>query len=93
MSYISVQWLHELPDEPVWLLSELDEQRWEIRKIEIFRDGTKGYATQDEEAGGTRPGERPVPSLDEIATDPQFIAREITKEEFEQAWDARSSLQ
>jgi hypothetical protein len=91
LSYISVQWIHHHLTEPVWLFSELDEQRWETRKVEVFRDGTKGYATKDEEVGGTRLGERPVPTLTEIAANPQFVAREITKEEFETIWNTRAS--
>jgi len=91
LNYLYVQWLHEHPTEPVQLFSELDDQRWETRKVEIFRDGTKGYAAQDEEIEGTRLSELPVPLVTEIAADPQFIAREITREEFEEVWDARTS--
>jgi hypothetical protein len=91
MSYISVQWVHQDPSDPIWLLSELDSERWETRKIEIFADGSKGYATKTEEVGGTRLGERPVPPLAKIAADPQFIPREIMQDEFEAAWQARRS--
>jgi hypothetical protein len=91
MNYIRVQWLHENPDEPVWLLSELDEERWETRKVEIFANGSKGYAAKDEESGGTFLGLAPVPPIDEIAADPEFVPEEITKEQFEAAWSARTS--
>ena len=89
MSYIRVQWLHAHPDEPVWLISELDDDRWETRKVEIFADGSKGYASKEEEVGGTFLGLAPVPPLREIAADPQFRPEEITKEEFEGIWRAR----
>jgi hypothetical protein len=85
VNYIEVRWLQQDPAQPIWLLSELDDERWERRKIEIFTDGSKGYAAKTEKRGSTFLGERPVPSLTEIATDPQFIPREITQDEFEAA--------
>ncbi len=44
MKYIRVKWNHLFSDEPVLLFSELDDARWEVRKIEVFRDGHQGYA-------------------------------------------------
>src|SRR5258705_13531981 len=43
MQYIRVRWKHALPDEPVELLSELDSESWEVRKVEVFRDGRLGF--------------------------------------------------
>lgn len=91
MNYIRVQWLHANRDEPIWMISELDANRWETRKVEIFADGSKGYARRGEEAGGTALGQLPVPPLQEIASDPQFLPEEITKDEFEAIWDARDN--
>ena len=73
------------------MISELDANRWETRKVEIFADGSKGYARRGEEAGGTALGQLPVPPLQEIASDPQFLPEEITKDEFEAIWDARDN--
>jgi hypothetical protein len=89
MIYILVKWLHNLPDEPVLLYSELDNKRYEIRKVEIYRDGQIGYASNDEAFGSTRLGESPVPHINEIAKDKQFKPITITKEEFESIWDKR----
>lgn len=83
MKYIKVTWIHSHPNEPVFLYSELDESRFEQRKVEIFADGRWGYASSSESLGTTRLGEAPVPSLAEIAADPQFSSEEISKEEFE----------
>jgi hypothetical protein len=87
--YIRVEWRHDNPDYPVWLISELDDDRWETRKVEIFANGSKGYAEKGEEGGGTFLGLSPVPPSQEIAADPQFVVAEITKEEFEAIWRAR----
>ena len=88
MRYIRVFWRHEHPDEPVELLSEVDDARWEVRKVERFRDGTVGWAIEDDSVGTTQLGLDPMPPLAEIANDPQFQAGEITRAEFELAWDA-----
>jgi hypothetical protein len=38
MHYIKVFWKHQHRDEPVELYSELDDGRWEVRKVEVSRD-------------------------------------------------------
>jgi hypothetical protein len=88
-TYIKVRWIHADPDDPVWLYSELDSERWEIRKIEIFPDDTWTYAEQNESCGEIDLAECPTPPLSEIAEDPQFDPCEITKEDFEELWSKR----
>ena len=85
-SFIKVLWLHDDPEEPVELWSELDADRYEVRKVDIWADGRVGYAEGDVEAGGTVLGEKPVPPLTEINTDPQFIAQEVSRDTFERRW-------
>ena len=86
MEYIKVRWLHKNPDEPILLYSELDDERWETRKLEIFRDGRICRASSLEEAGGSRLGVEPVPSLTDINGDPEFQAESISESEFDCAW-------
>ncbi|WP_421996326.1 DUF6881 domain-containing protein [Reyranella sp.] len=43
MKYIKVRWRHCLPNEPVTLYSEIDEDRWERRKVYVFADGSFGF--------------------------------------------------
>lgn len=90
MKYIRVKWMHSLPDEPITLLSELDDDRYEARKVEIFLDGSRGRASEDVSVGQTMLGVLPVPSIDEINADAQFQAEEITQSEFEAAWAAQA---
>jgi len=85
-SYIRVRWLHSSPDDPIDLWSELDAERDEVRKVEIWPSGRIGYASKAEEVGGTRLGALPVPPLNEINLDPQFEAEAITKADFEKCW-------
>jgi hypothetical protein len=89
MKYLRVGWKHQHPDEPVILYSELDDNRFEVRKIEVFRNGRHGYASAEGASGGTKLGVIAVPELGDIAKDSQFEPVEITREEFEAAWARR----
>jgi hypothetical protein len=91
MRYLRVQWLHSDTDEPVTLYSELDEEGWEVRKVEIFRDGRIGFASTIEESGSTILREKPFPSLEAIAAEPEFRPVLISKEDFEAVWAKRRS--
>ena len=91
MNYIKVTWTHSRADEPFLLYSELDEGRWEVRKVEVFADGHSGYASSTESVGSSRLGDVPVPPMAEIAADSQFKPVEITKQEFEEVWARRKT--
>ena len=83
---IDVAWKHDFEAEPVRLLSVLDSNRYEIRKLEFFRDGRVGFADGKRTALGTQLGLLPVPALTAINTDPQFEARETTMKAFDTLW-------
>lgn len=89
MTYIRVKWFHPMAEEPVFLYSDIDTQRWEVRKVDVFSNGTMGYADRFHNTPGTRTmlSDEPVAELAEIAQDPQFEPTEITKEEFEEVWN------
>jgi hypothetical protein len=92
MTYLQVSWLHNFDDEPVEILSELDDERNEIRAIERFRDGSLMYAGPEGASGTTLLSEAPLPTLQEIAADPQFRPTAIDKETFERSWQAAMVL-
>ncbi len=89
MKYIKVKWIHDFPDEPAWIYCELNDDSWETRKIEVFPDGTVGFASQAESAGTTRLSFEPSTPLEEIASDLQFEPAEIEPQEFEGVWARR----
>jgi hypothetical protein len=91
VKYLRVGWKHQNPDDPVMLYSELNAERWEVRKVEVFRNGRCGYASPEESSGGTELGKVPVPALTEIVKDPQFEPSEISREEFEAVWARRQA--
>ena len=86
MNYIKVIWKHSDSQYPSLLYSQLDENRWETRKVEIYADGRRDFASSSESSGDTRLGIEPVPLLEEIAGDPAFEPFEIEAAEFEQIW-------
>jgi hypothetical protein len=86
MVYLKVTWVHEFDDEPFLLYSELDKNRSEIRKIEIYKDGSFGIATTNFEFGGTMLSKEPIPSIEDIKEDSQFLPCIITEYEFEEIW-------
>jgi hypothetical protein len=83
--YQKVTWHHDLPDEPVTLYSEISSG-YEVRKVEVFRDGRHDYADTTRSTGTTMLGEILTPSVGEIDQDPELSATTITASEFEQVW-------
>ena len=86
MRYLAVQWHHNLADEPIRIYSEIDDGRWEQRKVEVYANGTHDWAEAEESTGATRLSTEVLPTLEEIADDPQFAPREISRDEFEAVW-------
>jgi hypothetical protein len=88
MTYLKLKWLEAGEKYPVWLYSELDAERWETRKVDVFADGTMAWAdeTTDDEMN-TALGSTPAPTFQEIANDPEFEAEEISREQFEVIWN------
>lgn len=86
MQYLKVKWIHTFSDEPVWLYSELDDDRWETRKVEVYSNGTIGFADSVESLGTTMLSVEPLPTIEAIASDPEFLPEEISWNEFEEVW-------
>jgi len=91
MEYIDVEWLHECSEDPIRLVSELDGLRYEIRKLEFFRNGEVGFASKDQCSNGTDLGTMEVPPLAEINASPEFSGIAITAELFEHLWHQHAS--
>jgi len=85
-TYLRVEWIHDSDDEPVLLFSELDRDRMELRKIEIYRSGRADRCDQQSRSGTTMLSVEPIPAIEEIASDSQFLPVEIARQEFESVW-------
>jgi hypothetical protein len=88
MTYIKVIWHHEFRNEPVTLYSELDDQRFEVRKVELFSDGRTAFSCASDSSSSpySQLGLVPIPDNTEIARDSQFEIFEIEAEEFDLVW-------
>ncbi|WP_430510826.1 DUF6881 domain-containing protein [Gottfriedia solisilvae] len=86
MNYIYVEWNHPFESEPFIIISEIDDKQYEIRKIEIFKNGSIGFADSNVEYLGTELSAEPFPSIDEIKSESEFIPKKISKEQFEEYW-------
>lgn len=86
MKWLKVIWHHAFPNEPLELYSEIDDDRWEVRKVEVFANSLYGFADKTRSTGETRLSETKLPSLEEIAIDPQFQPVEISASDFEKVW-------
>lgn len=92
MKYVKVKWLHSHLDEPVLLYSELNDEMWETRKVEVYADGRANFADSEGRSGSTKLGVEPYPTLEDIATDPQFEPVAVSQAEFEEVWGAARRL-
>lgn len=86
MIYLKVKWNHNFDDEPTYIYSELDNDLNELRKVEIYKNNTIGYAFDDIEYNGTQLSIESLPTIEEISLDKQFEPSYISKEEFEKIW-------
>lgn len=85
-NYFRCKWITDNENYPIQIISEIDDDRYETRKIEVYSSGNLGYAYDDVEYNGTALGDVPVPEFSKINSDPQFELQEISKEEFEILW-------
>ncbi len=85
-TYLKVILRHPDAASRTLLYKELNDDRVEVRKVEIFADGRASYADQKNGVDDTHLESVPVPSLDDIAADREFMPSEISRDEFEAAW-------
>lgn len=86
MKYLRVRWRHDLAGEPVLIYCEVDDDGWEVRKVDEYAGGRRDLAGSGVETGSTSLAEARTPELEAINDDPQFEGVEITAEEFEVVW-------
>ncbi|MDH5411951.1 MAG: hypothetical protein OEY16_11230 [Alphaproteobacteria bacterium] len=86
MIYLKVHWNHESEKLPIAFYCELDGDRMEVRKVELFADGSLGYANEKRSSGKTILGALPMPPMAELSASPNYTPAEITRDEFEDVW-------
>ncbi|MET7568069.1 hypothetical protein ABZT04_06130 [Streptomyces sp. NPDC005492] len=90
MEHWKVDWLHEFQSEPIRFYSEVAEDGYEVRKIQHYRDGRKLKADTRHEFPDIGLSEIPVGSIEDVASQPEFSASLISREEFEEEWQNAS---
>jgi hypothetical protein len=88
---MQVKWIHSLNSEPVVIYSEIDQNGWEVRKVEVYADGHMDFASSSESKGSSGLSKEPLPSMAEIAANPQFEPVEIHQIDFERVWSKAHS--
>ena len=87
MRYSKPVWRHDSPTEPISILSEHDADGWERRKVEIFADGSVGFASSMKSVGGAQLSQIRCPAdVDVLSSEMSIVA--LTTAEFEREWDA-----
>lgn len=86
MIYLKVHWDHDSEIRPVAFYCEMEDDRVEVRKVELFADGSFGYANEKRSSGKTTLGALPMLTVAELAASPNCEAHEITRDEFEEIW-------
>lgn len=86
MIYLKVHWDHDSEIRPVAFYCEMEDDRMEVRKVELFADGSFGYANEKRSSGKTTLGALPMPTVAELNASRNCEARKITRDEFEEIW-------
>ena len=95
--YIKCVWLHDHDDEPFELYAQIDEDRFEVRKIFFFKDGRKEIGSIDDDYSEIL-SEVPWDELDmfnDLNKKPspdRIFALYISREEFEFYWQLVKNL-
>jgi hypothetical protein len=87
MKYVHIQWNHELPDAPTDVYSELDADRMEVRKIEMFNNQSIGFAEAGRSTENTSLRPTPLPYVSVLNQDPKAMARDLDWHEFDDLWE------
>lgn len=86
MTYVLVEWSHDLDDEPVEIYSELDEARRETRKVEFYRNGLC-FSYGAERGGCLALADVPFPvDLRALNRPGEIEAHTITAAHFQAVW-------
>lgn len=90
MKYIKIHWKHNFPADPEFIYSEIDEDGYEVRKVEIFKNGTSIVYSDKINPDGLAEGE--YPSLSDLTFEEDvesMTATEINKDEFCKIWNEK----
>ena len=88
-TYERLEWIRDYENEPHFINSELDDERYEARKIELFAAGRIVEVSEDRpERGSTGLVVLPVPGIEEVNAirEEEFLTEEIGAAAFDDLW-------
>jgi hypothetical protein len=86
ITHMCVIWKAAGAGDPVLYFDEIDSERWSLRCIREYVDGTRrDFCNTSYNWRDVMP-EAPIPPRDKINADTQFQARNISRKEFEALW-------
>lgn len=88
MEYLLVTWEHNFIDDPIKFYMELDEDRNQLRVIEVYEDNKIAYASLSKEYNTFLAKEK-YPTIEELNSMEEFKGSYITKDEFEDLWNKK----
>lgn len=92
-TFLKIEFINYKPSDLCdFTYSEIGEDRYEIRKVDIWKNGKIEFAFDEIEYGDTFLGTEPMPSIDILNYEDEWgktIAHEITFKEFEQVWQEK----
>lgn len=91
MQYSKLIWKHCEYDLPVEILSEYDSVGWETRKVEVFADGSLGFAGPQSYSGSTRLSLIQRPADADVVNDNEYRIEPLSAADFERGWKAAVS--
>lgn len=92
INYIQVTWSEAGIDDPVCYYDEIGQGRWSVRCVREYADGTRRAFCHASHNWRDLMPEAAIPTLHEINAVPQFVARKISKRQFEELWSATYGL-
>lgn len=87
MEYWKVEWHHDFTEEPTVLFSEIGDDGYETRKVQVYRDGRILKADEEHEHALIGLSEIPVGDIADVAAQAEFSAWVISKSDFYKVWD------
>ena len=82
MKYFRCDWFHSVADDPLVIYAEIDDKRWGFRKVDIYADGRRGFASQAKMSRDPQLSTEPWPPFEQINSDQEFKL----VDEFEEIW-------
>ncbi|HEX9338081.1 MAG TPA: hypothetical protein VF892_19445 [Pseudonocardiaceae bacterium] len=87
MKYLHVKWRHDLPHQPTDIYTEVDDDRWEARKVEVFADGRIQYSDGVDSTGNTDLSDVRSPLPGEAPDNDVLTTTAIDEAAFEHMWN------